>query len=373
MKFTIEKRQLAKALQKVQGIVNKHQLMPILSNVLLEATETSLYISATDLEVAIRISCSADVISSGKVAVSGKRLHKLLKELPDKSLSFSCVSGDWIDIDCGNIRLSLDGASVNEFPSFPPLTRDDLFEVETGILHDMIDKTFHAASNDPSKSNLNGIYIKAEIDLDGRKVLKMVATDGHRLSITSRDFAGTFCPKMETGVIVPNKGLLAIRKMASEPGETLRYGFIDNNIVIGNENDYLIIRLIDGGFPNYNQVIPRDILPKVTINKDILYQSLRRMTIHAMNKEAPVKLDISFNSILVSSDAYELGTMKERIIADYDGDSVVAKFNAKYLMDILSVTENKQIEMKTNKRNAPWIISPKDSDSLMCIIMPLTL
>lgn len=373
MEFKIDKEQFLKSLQKIQGIVEKRTSMPILSNVLLEATETSLLVTATDLEVGMKSSYSAEVVTPGKITVSAKKLYEIVKELPNQPISFLTKDNDWVEIKCGKVQFNIVGLSPDEFPYFPDVKEENLFEIETSLLRGMIERTSYAICTDETKYNLNGIFIKVEVRPDGSNGLKMVSTDGHRLSIASGNLKGTAGPELLKGVILPKKGVYEMKKITDEEGGTLLFGFMDNNAVIKRGDSYMVMRLVDGEFPDYNRVIPTTNTRVVTVGKEEFSHSVRRMAILSSEKFKGIMLEISSGGIRISSSNPELGDAMEEIDVEYTGEPISVRFNARYLLDVLSVSETERVEMKFKDELSPSIIVPENSDSFLAVIMPMRL
>lgn len=373
MEFKIDKEQFLKSLQKIQGIVEKRTSMPILSNVLLEATETSLLVTATDLEVGMKSSYSAEVVTPGKITVSAKKLYEIVKELPNQPISFLTKDNDWVEIKCGKVQFNIVGLSPDEFPYFPDVKEENLFEIETSLLRGMIERTSYAICTDETKYNLNGIFIKVEVRSDGSNGLKMVSTDGHRLSIASGNLKGTAGPELLKGVILPKKGVYEMKKITDEEGGTLLFGFMDNNAVIKRGDSYMVMRLVDGEFPDYNRVIPTTNTRVVTVGKEEFSHSVRRMAILSSEKFKGIMLEISSGGIRISSSNPELGDAMEEIDVEYTGEPISVRFNARYLLDVLSVSETERVEMKFKDELSPSIIVPENSDSFLAVIMPMRL
>jgi DNA polymerase-3 subunit beta len=373
MEFIIEKDQFLKALQKIQGIVEKRTSMPILSNVLLETTETSLLVTATDLEVGMKSSYTAEVISPGKITVSAKKLYEIVKELPNNPISFSTKDNDWVEIKCGKVQFNIVGLSPDEFPYFPDVKEENLFEIESALLRGMIERTSYAICTDETKYNLNGIFIKVETREDGSNGLKMVSTDGHRLSIAAGNLKGSVGPELLKGVILPKKGVYEMKKITDEEGGTLLFGFMDNSAVIKRGDSYMIMRLVDGEFPDYNRVIPTANTRIVSVNKEDFSHSVRRMAILSSEKFKGIMLEISSGGIRISSSNPELGDAMEELDVEYSGEPISVRFNARYLLDVLSVAETERVEMQFKDELSPSIIVPEKSNSFLAVIMPMRL
>ncbi|MDD5286032.1 MAG: DNA polymerase III subunit beta [Desulfuromonadaceae bacterium] len=373
MEFRIEKDIFLKALQKIQGIVEKRTSMPILSNVLLEATENSIHVIATDLEVGMKSSYPAEVLSTGKITVSAKKMYEIVKELPNQSIVFLTKENDWVEIKCGKVQFNIVGLSPEEFPYFPDVKEENLFEIESSLLKGMIEKTSYAICFDETKFNLNGIFAKVEVGADGNNSLRMVATDGHRLSIASGALKGIIGSELLKGVILPKKGVSEMKKITEEEGGRLLFGFMDNSAVIKRGDSYMVMRLVDGEFPDYNRVIPASNNRIATVNKEDFTHSVRRMAILSSEKFKGIMLEISNAGIKISSSNPELGDAMEELDVIYDGEPLSVRFNARYLLDVLAVAETDNVEMKFRDELSPSIIVPENSDSFLAVIMPMRL
>lgn len=373
MEFRIDKEAFLKALQKIQGIVEKRTSMPILSNVLLETVDSSLHVTATDLEVGMKSIYPADIQAQGKITVNAKKLYEIVKELPNQQIIFSTKENDWVEIRCGKVHFNIVGLSADEFPYFPTVNEENLLEIESSLLRGMIEKTSYAICNDDTKYNLNGLFTKAETTEQDGQILKMVATDGHRLSIASCPLNGLTGQELAKGVILPKKGVYELKKIAEENSGSLKFGFMDNSAVVKQSDSFMVMRLIDGEFPDYNRVIPKSNERTITIKKDDFTHSVRRMAILSSEKFKGIMLEISTSNIKISSSNPELGDAMEEIDVIYDGEPLTVRFNARYLLDVLAVTETDRLVMKFKDELAPSIILPENSNSFLAVIMPMRL
>src|ERR1035438_8027227 len=239
MEFKIDKDIFLKSLQKVQGIVEKNISRPILSNVLLEATNSSLLVTVTDLEVGMKSIYPAVIVQPGKIAIRAKTLYEIVKELPKQVITFSTKANNWAEIKCGKVHFNIVGFSSDEYPYFPEVTENSLFEIDSSLIKGMIEQTSYAISNDDTKHNLNGVFTKVELSEDGSHVLTMVATDGYRLSKAYGEFKGNVSMELLKGVILPKKGIFELKKMTDEDSRTLSFGFMDNNAVVKRGDSYI--------------------------------------------------------------------------------------------------------------------------------------
>ncbi|HTG81121.1 MAG TPA: DNA polymerase III subunit beta [Geobacteraceae bacterium] len=372
MEFRIDKDTFLKALQKVQGIVERRNTMPILSNVLIEAAAERIHVTATDLEVGMRSSYPTEVIKEGKITVSAKKIYEIIKELSDEQILFSTKENDWVEIRCGKAHFNIVGLSSDEFPYFPKVKEDSFVRLDNALLREMIERTSYAICHDETKYNLNGVFVKA-LEENGRNSLRMVATDGHRLSVAERELAGTISKELGKGIIFPKKGIFELKKMAEEEDGEVLLGFLDNNAVIKKGNTVVVMRLVDGEFPDYTKVIPQNNDRIVRTNRELLLHSLRRMAILSSEKFKGIKFDIKSGVMEISSSNPELGEAREEVEIDYAGEQITSRFNARYLIDVLSVLNDAEVELLFRDELSPAIMKAAGDDSFLSVVMPMRL
>ena len=372
MNFKIDRDTFLKALQKVQGIVEKRTSMPILSNILIEAQGDTLEILATDLEVGLKGTYPAKVETDGRITVGAKKLYEIVKELPNQEITFISKENDWVEITCGKVRFNIVGLPSDEFPAVASVKDAQLLELEASLLRKMIEKTSYAICNDETKYNLNGIFTRVEQTENGQ-VLKMVATDGHRLSIASGAFSGTANPELLKGVILPKKGIYEIKKITDEGDGLLQFGFVDSSAVLKKGDTTLVMRLVDGEFPDYTRVIPAANDQIVKAPREELIHAVRRMAILSSEKFKGIMLEIEGNGVKISSSNPELGDAMEELDVQYDGNPFSVRFNARYLLDVLMVSESQYVLMKFKNELSPSIVTPDSDDELLAVIMPMRL
>ncbi len=372
MEFKIDKETFLKALQKVQGIVEKRNTMPILSNVLIEAVPDAIFLTATDLEVGMKSSYPTSVVEEGKITVSAKKVYEIIKELSDEEIVFSTRENDWVEIRCGKAHFNIVGLSPEEFPYFPKINEYRMVMMSGSLIRDMIDKTSYAICHDETKYNLNGVFIRAA-DEDNRRVLRMVATDGHRLSIAEKDFSGTIDDELQKGAIFPKKGVFELKKMTEEEDGDIMICFLDNNAVVKKGNTFVVMRLVDGEFPDYTRVMPVNNDKIVKVNREAFLHSLKRMSILSSEKFKGIKFDITAGNMVISASNPELGEAREEIDVTYAGDQLTVRFNARYLIDVLTVLDDEFVELDLRDELSPAIMRPAASLDFRSVIMPMRL
>ncbi len=371
MQFEISKDDFLKALTKVQGIIEKRHTIPILANVLIEAKNEEILITATDLEVGLKTKHNCTIKEEGKITVSAKKLFEIIKELPNKNVYFTSKSNFWVEIKCEKSIFNLVGLSPEDFPKFPEIN-NDIFKVNGNIINEMIDKTVFSISNDETKFNLTGIYVKEEM-VEEQNLLTFVSTDGHRLSMVQRKVNDDLGDKFKEGFILPKKGIFEIRKLIENSDQDIEIGITDNNFIIKYENTILIMRMVDGEFPDYKRVIPEKGKNFAVINKDLFLHSLKRISILSSEKSKGIKLNFNKDFLVLSSSNPDLGDAREELDIAYNADEISIGFNAKYIMDILQVIKADNIIFNLKDNISPGRISPESDDNYLSVIMPMRL
>lgn len=372
MEFTIAAPDLHKALQMVQSIVEKRTTMPILSNVLLSANQDQLRISATDLEITAAIDVPAKVAKKGSTTVNAKVFADLVKELPEGNVEIKLGDAERLEIKAGATNLKIVGVSSDEYPALPGLGFEVKARLEPQQLLDMIHKTVHAMSSDETRYNLNGICF--EMHQGGKKsasLLRLVATDGHRLSLVSRPCGNL---ELKERIIVPRKGVMEMRKILEDTKGDIGVAFEEGFLVLQNQAAKVSIRLIDGEFPDYNQVIPKEagVLAKIGVKQ--LSQALRRVALLVTDKSKCVRFDFSKGRLRLSSASPELGEATDELEIDYQGKPLSVGFNAKYLADFASaLTEENTLVIELNGELGPGKFAIEGDESFLGIIMPMRL
>jgi DNA polymerase-3 subunit beta len=368
MQFFINKDTFLDGMMKVQGIIEKKHTIPILANVLIEAKNNEIIITATDLEVGLRSKYKAKVIDEGKITVSAKKLFEIIKELPDKEINFNSKSNFWVEIKCHKSIFNLVGLSPDEFPKFPDVQLGNSSISKTN-LSEMIEKTLFSVSSDETKFNLTGIFIKS----NNANKFVFVSTDGHRLSLIQRTIEKKLDEKYSEGFILPKKGIIEIKKLLETMDENVVMGISDNNFSISNEKITLIMRMVDGDFPDYNRVIPDKGKNSAIIDKNLFLHALKRISILSSEKSKGVKINLKKDSLILTSSNPDVGDAKEEIDIVYSGDDITIGFNAKYIIEILQVIKNENIIFNLKDNISPGRINPEGDEDHISVIMPMRL
>ena len=373
MNFEIDKREFLKGLSLIQSVAGRKTTLPILSHILLEWQNNSLYLTGTDLETAIREELTADVHQEGKASTSAKKIYEIVRELPDEIIHIQKKENHWMTLQCGKSIFNLAGLDPDEFPALPSYREEYFTKISMHVMRDMIGKTVFAASNEESRYHLNGVFF-IQSKRGGKEILRMVATDGHRLSLVERE--GESIGGIEKGTIIPKKGILEIRKILEDRNEeeTLEIYFDQNHGFFRVGKSVLVIRLIDGEFPEYEQVIPKENDKKLVLEKERMYGSLKRVSTMASERVEGIKFSVTKNCVELSSYHQDFGDAKEEVDVTYEGPPIQIGFNARYLIDALNVIDTAEVVMELKDEGSPGIIKPIsiiDPSNQLCIIMPM--
>ena len=373
MDFEIDKREFLKGLGLMQSVAGRRTTLPILSHILLEWEKDSLCLTGTDLETGIREELTARIHQGGKASVSAKKIFEIVKELPEETIHIKKKENQWITIQCGKSVFNLAGLDPEEFPSLPTYSDESFSQVSTNLMKEMIEKTVFAASSEESRYHLNGILI-SQSKKGEREILRMVATDGHRLSLLDRE--SQMIRGIEKGIIIPKKGVLEIKKIMGDRdgAEEMKVYFDQTHGFFKMGKSLMVIRLIDGEFPEYEQVIPKGNDKRILMEKGKMYASLRRVSTMASERVEGIKFLVKKNFVELSSYHQDFGDAKEEVEVSYEGPSLEIGFNARYLMEALSVMDKEDVVMELKDEGSPGILKPQsvtEPSNQLCIIMPM--
>lgn len=370
MMVEVEKKDLISLLSKTQNIVEKRNTMPILINVLLENDGKALKVFATDLEVSLTDEIPVLRAQKGKVAVNTKNLFDIIKELGEAPISLTKKENNWLEIRQNKSIFNIVGISAEEYPVFPSFTTKDFLKVEAAVLSDMIEKTIYSVSNDDTRYHLNGVFFERHAGT-GKETYRMVATDGHRLSLVDRgaEFRGVGLPN--AGVIIPRKGLVEIKKILDAVGGEFEMAIEGSQLIVRHGSTVLMVRLIEGKYPNYQQLIPQKLLNHALVHRETLLSSLKRVSLLSNQKYKGVTLTLSQGRMEITSNNPELGDAKEEFEIRYKGADIKIGFNAKYMLDVLNSFDDDEVDLELNDQLSPGIMRPHNDASYTCVVMPM--
>lgn len=369
MKLSVEKKDLLNVIARAQNIVEKRNTMPILANVLIEAKNDVMRAFATDLEVSLTDEIIASLKSPGKVAVNAKSLFEIIKELPEGKIDLERKDNNWLKITQNRAVFNMVGISPEEYPVFPTFTTQEFVKMDGEVLAEMIEKTIYSVSTDETRYHLNGVYLEVRPDQESA-IYRMVATDGHRLSLIDRKIT-TAAPKTTQGVIVPRKGLHEIRKLLDTVDDSVEVAIEGAQLVVRHDTTVLMVRLIEGKYPNYQQLIPQNLREHFLVQREALLSSLKRVSLLSNSKSKGVTFALSGGKMEITSNNPELGDAKEEIEVEYKGKDLKIGFNARYVLDVLTSMTDDIVRVELNDQLSPGLLRPQNDPSYTCVVMPM--
>jgi len=369
MKFTITRENLQKGLAAVAASIPTRTTLPVLSNILLEVQDDSVSMSGTDLDIAVTVRVPADVQEGGALTVPAKKLQELARELPEAPARIS-TKGDRVEIVCGRATFRLNGMPRDEFPNFPSVDFGEAWQVKGKLLQDLIKQTSFAVSTEESRPILNGVLWQLQ-----ENEMRMVATNGHRLARMTASVESTGAPRAD--LIVPPKALQQVERLFG-PDDDIEVARSENHLGFRMNGAQVFTRLIEGPYPNYEQVIPRDNDKVATAQKGALNQALRRMAVVASDQTHRVRLSFLPGTLRLSVETPDLGEASEELEIAYTGEALDIGFNAAYLLEVLRYipTEDVRITFKAPERAAtlePMGRDDQPAPDYLCLVMPLRL
>jgi len=369
MKLKIKKEEILKGLQRIQGVVEKKNTMPILSNMLLTAEGSNIEIVATDLEIGLRGRYAADVEKPGAVTVSAKKMFEIVRELPAEDIQIKVEDSNWIKITSGHSQFKLVGLPKEEYPALPDVAEEGMIVIDGDTLREMIKKTLYSVGENDARYVLNGLFLHMTQGKGGLNV-RMVGTDGHRLSMIDRVIDAKH---KEESIIIPKKAMMELRRILEEdsPKTELRVGSSKNHALFKRDGLMMVTKLIDGNYPNYLQVVPSKSTKKVTVSKEVIAHAVKRVSILSKEKTNAVKLQLEKDRLVLSTNNPEVGEANEELAVDYSGEGIAIGFNSRYLIDVLTAMDREKITLELNDPLSPCLITEEGDEQYKCVVMPM--
>ncbi len=376
MEFHIQRNTLLAGIRKTLGIVEKKTTMPILNNVLLRVRSNKITIIATDIEITLVAHYAAEVLSEGEITVSAKKLYEMMREIPDGLVKVKKNDANLLTISCQKAVYRISGMSAEEFPSVAEDEELPLFKLDSKILADLITKSFFATSTDETRPNLTGAYFEVESQPNS-SILRMVATDGHRLAIvTSTPLEkewGQIANLSPKGIIIPRKGLVEIKKLLEENIGDIALGVDKNMCVIKSMEVVLKVSLIDAEFPDYHRVIPQEKGIVVTLEKDKILHALKRINVISSEGYGGVVVTLKNNLMELKFKDDDVGEATDEIEIEYSGEEIVVGYNIGYFLNAVEVIDEQNVALEIGVNNKPSVVRGAGNDRYACIVMPLKL
>ena len=373
MKIRISREALTDELFKLQGVVSQRSTLAILSNALLEAEDGMLTLHATDLDTSVSTSCECEVLEEGRVTLQAKRFYDIVKNLEDEELTVEAEENFWVQIVSGDVDCRLVGTHPEDFPQILDTRDVSLYPIGTTRLLDMIEKTLFSVSTDDARANLTGAFFRVTDES-----FLMVSTDGHRLTkieATPEEFdtSADFPQVLTEGIIIPRKGLSELKRTVDPKGAELSFGIVENSIVFKHGPMSLSVRLIEGTFPDFTQVLPKESDSKAVVHRETLVSSLRFVSLFASPKTHNVRLSLTEKGLELYASDPDKGEGSKVVPFEYDGPVVKAGYNYRYLLDVLGVLDGDEVSIEVIDTLSPTLIRDVSRDEMLFVVMPMRL
>lgn len=369
---SISKNSLLEGLNSLQNISNKRGTLVILANVLLESDIDSLYLTATDLEVGLKIKISAEIKEAGILTLPCKTFFEIVRESGSDFINIEETKNSWVVIQAGLSTYNLAGMPCDEFPEFPKFDEELLIPFEAHIFSDIIDKViFSIATEQENNYVLTSVLLKKE-KRDNKSYIKMVSTDGNRLSVMEKDVA-TDVDKLliNNTILIPKKGIQEFKKFC-ENRDTVQISFEEKQMVVKDDNSIMVIRLKQGEYPQFEAIINAvQLKNKIKINRVPFLESLKRINLFTEEIFHTIQLELLDNKMILSSQNDKIGNAKDEQSIDYNGEPLTLSFNCRFFIETLQVMESDTVDAYISSNNSPCLLKSDIDEGFLSIIMPM--
>lgn len=367
MRFTVERENIYNALNAVSKATAQRGIQPVLSNVLIDTIGgDKIKLSATDLDLYIEADITAEIKEAGSITLPAKKLTEIITRLPEKSIDFTLnTENNLMKIICGKTKFDLIGISASEFPKTVVPESDESIEIKISELLKAVKETSYSSATYDTSNVLSGVYFEV-----GKNYLEMAATDGNRLSRTTKKLENT--TGKEYTIVVPTRTLVEFtRILTGTQDETVKVVIKNSQISFKLEERILVSRLLEGQYPKYKQLIPTSCEKTVLANRELLTQALERTSTMVNERTSIVKFLFENLHLYLSADTPDLGDSSDVIEVEYEGDELNIAFNYKYILDAIKVIDTERVKIELNGSLSPAILKPDSEEDYLCLVMPV--
>ena len=373
LKMNVPKEDFLSGLGFMQNVTGKKGTLAILANILIRTHNDSIELIGTDLEVGVKHLLPAEIIEPGAITLPSKILYEIIRESGSDIISIEENENNWVKIEAGSSTYNLAGTAPEEYPDFPEYSDEDMVEISSDVFKELIDKTiFSVAQERESNFTLTGLLLEKEEKEDKNTYLRMISSDGHRLSIMERVVDNNINNiNFDKNVIIPKKGILEIKKIC-ETVDDISIGIDKKQIVVKTDNKLLIVRLMNGDFPDYRSIL--NVINKdnfIELERKTFLESLKRTNLFTEDTFNAVQLDIDKYNLILSSQNMDYGNATDKLKINYSGDPLNLGFNCRYFIDTLQVMNSESIKAFINYDQSPCLIEADNDQGFLSIIMPM--
>jgi DNA polymerase-3 subunit beta len=372
--FNIGRDDLLKAISGQQNITSKKGTLAILSNVLLEVGHESVVFTGTDLQIGLKQTIPAEVLSQGNLTLPAKKLFEIARESGSSIITFKQEDNNWVEITAGPSVYKLAGMVSEEFPNFPEYNIEKMVEIDSDIIADLVDKTIFSIAQDKENMFSLTAALLQKVEENETTYLKMISSDGHRLTVMSKEVDESVATlELNPITLIPRRGVQEIRKFCDNK-DSFSFGIEEKQAVFKDEDSLLIIRLMEGEFPDYTSII-NSLNRDNTLNIDRIrfLESLKRINLFTEDLFHAIKMEINGKKMVLTSQNADYGSAKDEFEVDYDGNDLSLGFNCRYFMDTLQVINGDTVIASIQSDESPCLITSEDDEGFISVIMPMKL
>ncbi len=369
MKIIVNKREITEILSRIQGITGRRSGLAITENVLIKADDAGITLVATDLETGFRGTYPATVESAGIMTLNSRKFYEIAREFPTEEITIQEVENRWIQI--GNLKTiyRMVGTNPEDFPEIPRLEEGSYFDIDSQEFNRMIDQTiFISAPSDNKRAHTNGVLF--EKISEPKRIVRMVSTDGSRLCCVDCEITTEFEVPSGVSILVPKSGLNEVRKILNDQ-ETVQVGFMRNHFILKKAKETVLIRLLEGSFPKYQEILEKSSGRQIFINRQIFLMMLKRMSILSSDAYKGVIFNFTNGRLTIQTTNPDIGESKEDMDINYDGPPIEAVFNPRFFTEILSVIDDEDIVLILISAEKPCYIEGNKDKRFISAIMPM--
>lgn len=369
MKFTIRKSDILGVLSKIQGLTGRKTSLAITTNVLIHATDSTVVLKATDLETGFEGAYPAEVQEQGSVALNSRKLFEIVRDFPSEAVHVNEVENHWIEIGNDTVEYHLVGTNTDDFPEIPRFEDLARVSIDAAALNAMIEKTVYiGGSAEDKRAHIVGMLLEI-VESQGENRLRLVSTDGSRLAKVDRPFEGERFAA--DGILVPKKGMYEVAKFLDSQG-AVRIAIADNNLIVEKEKETIIIRLLEGNFPDYTEIIGKnDDSNVIKFNRQLFLMMLRRMSILSSEDYRSVLFHFEAGKLIITSTNPDIGESKEEVQVEFTGDPIEVAFNPRFFIEVLNVIDTDSVNLAIVDADKPCMLTGEDDADFITVIMPM--
>ena len=372
MKFTVNKNDILDVLSKIQGLTGRKSNLAITEAVLIRTSDSEIKLTVTDLETGFEGIYPASIETDGMVAINARKFYEIVRDFAVDEIHINEVENNWIEIGNENVQYNIVGMNPSDFPDTPNIENIDFFKINSKFLKSMIDKSIVISGvTDDRRAHINGVFFETIINKN-KKIVRMVSTDGSRLSSVDYIYDTDIDLPSDIGILIPKKGLNEVSKFLTKEGIVqVGVSVKNNNFVIKKDAEIIIIRLLEGEFPEYKDIINKKDVYIINLDKKLFLMMLKRMSILSSENYKGAIFNFSDNKLIITTTNPDIGESKEEITIDFKGEPIEVAFNPRYFIETLNVIDDDRISINIVNKEKPCLIEGESNKSFLSVVMPM--